>query len=42
VPIGITTSAADAQQRIDQGFQFITVGAASPAALATIIAGLRR
>jgi 4-hydroxy-2-oxoheptanedioate aldolase len=42
VPIGITTSAADAQQRIDQGFQFITVGAASPAALAVILAGLRR
>ncbi len=42
VAIGITTSAADAQQRIDQGFRFITVGAASPAALAIIIAGLRR
>ena len=42
VAIGITTSAADAQQRLDQGFRFITIGAASPAALAVIIAGLRR
>jgi len=40
--IGITTSAADAQLRLDQGFRFITLGAASPAALAVIIAGLRR
>lgn len=42
IPIGITTGAADAQLRLDQGFRFITIGAASPAALATIIAGLRR
>jgi 4-hydroxy-2-oxoheptanedioate aldolase len=42
IPIGITTGAADAQLRIDQGFRFITIGAASPAALATIIAGLKR
>lgn len=42
VAIGITTSATDAQQRIDQGFRFITIGAANPAQLATIIAGLKR
>lgn len=42
IPIGITTGAADAQLRLDQGFRFITVGAASPAALAVIIASLRR
>ena len=42
IAIGITTSAADAQLRLDQGFRFITIGAASPAALAVIIASLRR
>lgn len=42
IPVGITTTAADAQLRIDQGFRFITVGAASPAALAAILGGLRR
>jgi 4-hydroxy-2-oxoheptanedioate aldolase len=42
IAIGITTGAADVQLRLDQGFRFVTIGAASPAALATIIAGLRR
>ena len=42
IPIGITTTAADAQLRLDQGFRFITVGASSPSALAAILAGLRR
>jgi 4-hydroxy-2-oxoheptanedioate aldolase len=42
IAIGITTGAADAQLRLDQGFRFITVGAASPAALAVILSGLRR
>jgi len=42
IAIGITTSAADAQLRLDQDFRFITVGAASPAALAVILSGLRR
>lgn len=42
IAIGITTGAADAQLRLDQGFRLITVGAASPAALAGILNGLRR
>ena len=42
IAIGITTSAADAQLRLDQGFRFITIGAPSPAALAVIIASLDR
>jgi 4-hydroxy-2-oxoheptanedioate aldolase len=42
IAIGITTGAADAQLRIDQGFRFITVSAASPAALGAILASLRR
>ena len=42
IAIGITTSAADAQARIDEGFRFITLGAASPAALADALQALGR
>jgi 4-hydroxy-2-oxoheptanedioate aldolase len=40
--IGITTSIEDAQARIDEGFRFITLGAASPAELAEALQALGR
>jgi len=42
IALGITTTAADAQLRLNQGFRFITIGASSPAALADILRGLQR
>jgi 4-hydroxy-2-oxoheptanedioate aldolase len=42
IAIGITTSAADAQARINQGFRFITLSAASPAELANALEALNR
>jgi 4-hydroxy-2-oxoheptanedioate aldolase len=41
VPIGITTSAADVQSRIDQGFRIVTISG-SPSALADILRALGR
>jgi 2-keto-3-deoxy-L-rhamnonate aldolase RhmA len=43
IPIGITTtSAADAQARIDEGFRFITLNVAPPATLADALKELGR
>jgi 4-hydroxy-2-oxoheptanedioate aldolase len=42
IAIGITTSPADAQERIDQGFRFITLSAGSPAELGDALSMLGR
>jgi 4-hydroxy-2-oxoheptanedioate aldolase len=41
VPMAITTTAADVQSRIDQGFRIVTIGG-SPSALADILRALGR
>jgi 4-hydroxy-2-oxoheptanedioate aldolase len=41
IPIAITTTAADVQARIDQGFRIVTIGG-SPSALADILRALGR
>jgi 4-hydroxy-2-oxoheptanedioate aldolase len=42
IAIGITTTPADAQERIDQGFRFITLSAGSPAELGDALSTLGR
>ena len=42
IAIGITTSPADAQERIDQGFRFITLSAGSLEDLAAALSALGR
>jgi 4-hydroxy-2-oxoheptanedioate aldolase len=42
IAIGITTTSADAQERIDQGFRFITLSAGSPVELGDALSTLGR